>query len=198
LRNSAQEKRKDVKHALAEQKSYIKQLGKKLKKLIAAERARQERLARKRAAAAAAAAASHSTRRFDTSKLGGSHPRVVAIARRFVGRTPYVWGGTSPAGFDCSGLVQYCYREIGINLPRTSRSQFHAGSYIPPDRLDLLKPGDLVFFGRGASQSRIHHVAIYIGSGMMIHAPQTGMKVMVSSLTGRIASRGDYVGGCRP
>ncbi|MDR1776131.1 MAG: C40 family peptidase [Actinomycetes bacterium] len=126
--------------------------------------------------------------------LGSNHPEVVKEARKYIGVTPYVWGGTTPAGFDCSGLTQYCYRvAAGMSIPRTSRSQFTVGTFIPADRKDLLKPGDLVFFGYDADPTRIHHVGIYSGGGMMIHAPQTGQKVKES-----YAFRSDYVGAVRP
>lgn len=203
LRATAKRKQQQVDEALKEQEDYAARIDTQLKKLIAEERQRQERLARERAAAIAAAATAAganvtSTRTFDPAALGAAHPEVVPLAKRYVGKTPYVWGGTSPSGFDCSGLVQYCYAKLGISVPRTSRQQFRIGAYIPPDRLDLLEPGDLVFFGYGASQKRIHHVAIYAGDGMMVHAPQTGQMVSVTSLTARIQSRGDYVGACRP
>ncbi len=135
----------------------------------------------------------HSTPRRSASRIR----EVVAIAKRYL-RVPYVWGGTTPAGFDCSGLMQYSYQQIGISLPRTSRTQFHAGAYIPPNRLDLLEPGDMVFFGVGGDPDQIHHVGMYVGGGDFIHAPATGDVVRITSLAGRIASRGDYVGACRP
>jgi len=121
----------------------------------------------------------------------------VAKAREHLG-VPYVWGGVTPQGFDCSGLTRYAYAQIGIDLPRTSRSQFRVGAYIPPDRLDLLASGDLVFFGYDGDPSKIHHVGMYLGGGSYIHAPQSGDVVRIASLTGRIASRGDYVGASRP
>lgn len=206
LKRDAQLKYARLEKAVDEQERYLATIDAALKRLIAEERARQERLARERAAAEAArraaaqggGGAGRGGRTFDAAALGPAHPQVVAIARRYVGKTPYKWGGTTPAGFDCSGLVQYCYREIGISLPRTSRQQYRIGAFIPPDRLDLLQPGDLVFFGRGGDPGRIHHVGLYIGSGDMIHAPQTGELVSVASLTGRIARRGDYVGAVRP
>jgi len=201
LRDKARSKRAAIDTALEQQGQYLRSLNSKLKRLIADERERQARLARKRAEAAARRAASArraSGRDFNASTLGSAHGSVVPIARKYVNKTPYVWGGTTPSGFDCSGLVLYCYRKIGISLPRTSRQQFTAGSYIPPDRLDLLKPGDLVFFGRDGDPSRIHHVAIFIGDGKMLHAPQTGRRVSIDSFLDRVATRGDYVGGCRP
>jgi cell wall-associated NlpC family hydrolase len=130
---------------------------------------------------------------FDASKLKGPHAEVVRVAARYLG-VPYIWGGTTPTGFDCSGLAQYCYAQIGLALPRTSREQFRAGAYIPPDRKDLLEPGDLVFFGYEGDANRIHHVGIYAGGGSFIHAPQSGDVVRVTSLS----ERSDYVGACRP
>jgi cell wall-associated NlpC family hydrolase len=115
---------------------------------------------------------------------------------KYIG-VPYVWGGTTPKGFDCSGLTQYVYREIGISIPRTSRSQFRAGDHIAPGNLDQLVPGDLVFFGYGGDPGRIHHVGIYVGDGDFIHAPARGQTVTISSLTSRISRRNDYVGASR-
>jgi cell wall-associated NlpC family hydrolase len=198
LREKAREARQRVDEALTTQKEYLASLGRKIKSLVAQERERREREARAAAARAAAGSTYPPGREFDPKALGESHDEVIGVARRYVGHTPYRWGGTTPAGFDCSGLTQFCYREKGIVIPRTSRQQFRVGAYIPPSRLDLLRPGDLVFFGRDGDPSRVHHVAIFIGDGDMIHAPQTGELVSVSSLTGRIASRGDYVGAVRP
>lgn len=202
LRDQARERKTQMDEAVAAQKQYLSQIDSTLKKLIAEEEARLERIAREQAAEAARIAASKGVGRagrdFDPNALDAPHAQVVELARAYVGKTPYVWGGTSPSGFDCSGLVQYCYRQIGLELPRTSRTQYHVGAYIPPSRLDLLQPGDLVFFGRDGDPGRIHHVAIYSGGGMMVHAPQTGEMVSETSLMARIAERGDYVGGVRP
>ena len=201
LRSEARAKANEVQEALETQERYANSLKSDLKRLIVKERKRQEAIAAKRRAEAEARARAvakrNKTGRPFNGQLGAAHPDVVAIAEKYLG-VPYVWGGTTPSGFDCSGLVQYCYRQIGVNLPRTSRVQFHAGAYIPPDRLDLLTPGDLVFFGRGGDPGRIHHVGLYIGGGRMIHAPYTGARVSRASLIARINSRGDYVGACRP
>lgn len=202
LRDRARDRYRKMQTSVAAQKSYIAKLDATLTKLIAEEKARQEELARKRAAEAARLASTANVgragRAFEPSALGDPHASVVDLARRYVGKTPYVWGGTSPSGFDCSGLAQYCYAELGVSLPRTSRSQYRVGAYIPPNRLDLLQPGDLVFFGYGGNPSLVHHVAIFSGGGMMVHAPQTGEMVSETSLMSRIATRGDYVGAVRP
>lgn len=137
-------------------------------------------------------------RTFNSGSLGSPNTSVVDIARQYIGKTPYLWGGITPAGFDCSGLTQYCYKKIGISIPRTSRSQYQSGAFIPADRTDLLEPGDLLFFGTNKDPGRIHHVAIYSGNGRMIHAPQAGYKVAEVSLWARINSRNDYVGATRP
>lgn len=201
LLRSVRARRREVERALSSQKAYLAKIDSTLSRLIAEERERRERAARQRAAAAAASASAKvgsAGRVFDSDALGVPHSEVVAVARQFVGRTDYVWGGTTPSGFDCSGLTLYSYRAVGIGLPRTSREQYRFGAFIPPDRLDLLAPGDLVFFGRDGDPGRIHHVGIYSGEGKFIHAPQTGMKVSESSLLGRIAEKGDFVGATRP
>jgi peptidoglycan DL-endopeptidase CwlO len=203
LRQEARVKQQQFEDAYRKQETYVASLKSELKKLIEAERIRQEKIAAAKIAEAqrklrsvkngtASPGAS-----FDAGTLGAAHPEVVAVAKKYLG-VPYVWGGTTPAGFDCSGLCQYSYRKIGINLPRTSREQFHAGVNIPPDRLDLLDKGDLVFFGYDGDPGKIHHVGIYVGGGDFIEAPAAGMDVRISSLTGRIADRRDYVGAARP
>jgi peptidoglycan DL-endopeptidase CwlO len=100
---------------------------------------------------------------------------VVADARKYLG-VPYVWGGTDPkSGLDCSGLVQRVYKDLGIDLPRVSRDQATAGQ--PVSGMDQAKPGDLLAFN-----SPVSHIAIYIGDGKMIHAPQPGEKVRIQDV----------------
>lgn len=204
LRERARTKQAQVNEAVSRQQSFIAGLDAEIARLVREERERQARIAAERArqAAARAAAIAKNTaaaagRRFEPGSLGGGHPEVVKLALKYLG-VPYVWGGSAPeSGFDCSGLTQYVYAKAGITIPRSSRSQFAAGAYIPPDKLEALRPGDLVFFGYDADATRIHHVGIYAGSGDFIHAPMTGQDVMVSSLAERIDSRHDYVGACR-
>lgn len=99
--------------------------------------------------------------------------RIVAEARRFVGNTPYVWGGTTPRGFDCSGYTQYVYRHVGApRLPRTAEQQRRADRRIPRR---LARPGDEVFY---LSHGSAYHVAIYAGHGMQYAAadPRDGIR----------------------
>ncbi|MDQ2972254.1 MAG: C40 family peptidase [Rhodanobacteraceae bacterium] len=94
--------------------------------------------------------------------------------------TPYHFGGNTPAsGFDCSGLVDYVFRSAGVVLPRNSREI--ADMDAPKIRNDRLAPGDLLFFGR---RGRINHVAIYVGEGRFVHAPNTGGTVRLDQLDG--------------
>jgi hypothetical protein len=103
---------------------------------------------------------------------------IVRTARRFIG-TAYRWGGTSPReGFDCSGLTMTVYRLNGLELPRSARDQFRAGT---PVAHEALQAGDLVFFATG-STSRISHVGIYSGQGQFIHAPSRGNSIRSASL----------------
>lgn len=101
--------------------------------------------------------------------------RVVDIAKQYIG-TPYVYGGMSPAGFDCSGFAKYCYAQMGVNLNRTAASQTAHGTYVSKDNLVA---GDLVFF---ASGGYINHVGIYVGNGMMIHSPSPGKSVEIITI----------------
>ncbi|MFZ7119556.1 MAG: NlpC/P60 family protein [Eubacteriaceae bacterium] len=113
--------------------------------------------------------------------LGSS---IVATAKHYIG-IPYVRGGSSPSGFDCSGFTQYVFKQYGINLPRTSGGQGSAGGYV--SRSDL-KPGDLVIFSG--------HVGIYVGGSRFIHSPSTGGRVEITSLN-TAYWRSKYISGRR-
>lgn len=99
---------------------------------------------------------------------------------------PYVWGGTTPNGFDCSGFVQYVYRKQGVELPRTSRQMANAGRSIPPF-IDALEPGDLMLFE--GSNGVISHVALYAGDGRILHSSSSGNGVRYDDLS---TKRGQY------
>ena len=105
------------------------------------------------------------------------------IALRYLG-TPYSYGGASPAGFDCSGLVAFAFGQVGKSLPHSSYALWDGLPKVPRTRL---RPGDLVFF------NGLGHVGIYIGRGRYVHSPQTGETVEVATL----ASRDDYLGAVR-
>lgn len=103
--------------------------------------------------------------------------RALEVARSLLG-TPYARGGTGPGGFDCSGLVQYVFRQVGIDLPRSSREQYGKVSLVS---LKELKPGDLLFFR--IARRRISHVGIYVDEDRFIHAPSNGKGVSYAALS---------------
>ncbi len=105
---------------------------------------------------------------------------LTSLANSFLG-VPYLWGGTTPAGFDCSGLVQYCYREVfNIELPRTTYYQCEVGVEVP---FSELLPGDLLFF---AENGDVHHVAMYLGDGYYVEAPHTGDVVKITAMNDKL------------
>jgi cell wall-associated NlpC family hydrolase len=104
------------------------------------------------------------------AKYGG----VVGIAMQYLG-VPYVYGGSSPSGFDCSGFIMYVYAQVGVSLPHNAAAQYGYGT--PVDRSQL-QAGDLVFF------NGLGHAGIYVGGGSFIHAPHTGDVVKISSMSG--------------
>jgi cell wall-associated NlpC family hydrolase len=186
--------RRSIESQLAERQRLYVSVKDEIERMEAAERARQaelERQARARLAAAAAARASYRQGSLEVSsdpiatpvsddagsvsvnvppaKYGG----VVGIAMQYLG-VPYVWGGASPSGFDCSGLVMYVYAQVGVSLPHNAAMQYSSvGVFVSRDQL---QPGDLVFF------DGLGHMGMYIGGGQFIHAPHTGDVVKISSL----------------
>ncbi len=115
--------------------------------------------------------------------------QIVNEASKYLG-VRYVYGGTSPSGFDCSGLVQYVCRKVGVSVNRTSRDQYKNGVAVAKSNL---QPGDLVFFSKG---STISHVGIYAGNGQVIHSPRPGKSVCYASLAS-MSSYSRYVGARR-
>ena len=122
----------------------------------------------------------------------GAGQSAVNVAAQFLG-VPYVWGGTSPAGFDCSGLMQYVYKQLGYSINRVAEDQMKNG--IPVSREDL-QPGDLVGFYSSPGSGYISHVGMYVGNGIMIHAPHTGDVVKYTSIDGSYYSS-RFAGGRR-
>ena len=157
---------------------------------------RAEQASRKAARRAMVAAAAAKARSLGFADLADTPApsRVAAAAVQAaldqVGK-PYRWGATGPATFDCSGLTRFAYTAAGLTLPRTSRQQWSAGRHLD---VAELRPGDLVFWSHDpADPSTIHHVGMYVGQGLMVHAPHTGALVRVDALRAS-----GYAGATRP
>lgn len=139
-----------------------------------AHKAHRAHVARHGAAAARAhnrSTVSRSAPRSSTARGAG----VIGIASRYLG-VPYRYGGSTPRGFDCSGLVQYVYARVGVRLPRTAQQQYNATRHVARSQA---RPGDLVFFFVGG---RVTHVGIYAGGNTMIAAPHSGQVVRRQSI----------------
>ncbi len=118
---------------------------------------------------------------------------VLEIAKQYLG-VPYVYGGTSPRGFDCSGFVQYVYRQLGYDLHRVAAAQMTNGVAVSKENL---VPGDLVGFYSSPGGGYIGHIGIYVGDGMMIHAPHTGDVVKYTSIEEGTYHGSRFAGGRR-
>ncbi len=176
---------------LAERQRLLGSIRSEIGRLQAAERAQQARLAAEARARLNSPQTGIEVLAASTGSLGsvgGTDPipaappsrygGVVGIAMQYLG-VPYLWGGASPSGFDCSGFLMYVYAKVGVSLPHNAAAQYGYGT--PVDRSQL-QPGDLVFF------NGLGHNGMYIGNNQMIHAPHSGDVVKISSLTGWYAS----------
>jgi cell wall-associated NlpC family hydrolase len=184
--------KRDIEAGLAERRRLVESIKGEIARLQREEEARQARLAaaaqqRLQAELSAQKEAAVQAQQQGTDVVGASaitpegvsvapparFGGVVGIAMQYLG-TPYVWGGASPGGFDCSGFVMYVYSQVGVYLPHLAAGQYNYGT---PVSQDELQPGDLVFF------DGLGHVGIYIGGGQFVHSPHTGDVVKISSLS---------------
>ena len=184
--------KRSIEGQLAERQRLLASVKDEIERMEAAERRRQAELeaqARARLAAARAAANQESIElssggmpapvsddgsgSVSVSVPPAKYTGVVGVAMQYLG-VPYVWGGSSPSGFDCSGFAMYVYAQVGVSLPHNAAAQYSSvGVYVPREQL---QPGDLVFF------DGLGHMGMYIGGGQFIHAPHTGDVVKISSL----------------
>src|SRR6266508_1703431 len=184
-----------VESQLAQRQRLLSSIRSEIGRLQAAERAQQAELARQARARLSSAQTGAEVLAAGAGAMTGSDPTftpppsryggVVGIAMQYLG-IPYVYGGSTPAGFDCSGFVMYVYAQVGVSLPHNAAAQYGYGS---PVSRSQLQPGDLVFF------NGLGHDGIYIGGNAFIHSPHTGDVVKISSMTGWYAS--SYVGARR-
>ncbi len=131
-----------------------------------------------------------------TPPASGAAGKALSFALSQIG-VPYVWGGESPSGYDCSGLVQAAYRTARVSLPRTTQEQFDAGPHLPPSA--PLQPGDLVFFGPNTSD--VTHVGMVLRPGEMVDAPHTGAFVRTEPFPTTLGAEwgeDHYLGATRP
>ncbi len=202
LRQQRANERSTITAGIAQSQSLALGLEDEIAVLVQEEAARQEVLRQQAIAALAAAQGAAANAADSEVALGGSvdaytpaaiqlpptdgsiGAQAVSISMQYLG-IPYVWGGASTSGFDCSGLTMYVYAQVGVGLSHYTGSQWNEGARVPYDQLI---PGDLVFF-----RADLGHMGMYIGGGQYINAPQTGDVVKISSM-----NRVDYQGAVRP
>ena len=201
INDSLAKQRKDLNDRLASEQKLLGQINEANR--IAAAKAAADRAAAVRVAMVAKVSTrpsgtSGSTDPSETPGPSGSSPPdalpsvpssdqaavAVRAAMAQIGK-PYVWAGSGPASFDCSGLTMSSWRQAGVVMAHSAADQYASFKHVS---VDQLQPGDLVFFGHP-----IHHVGMYVGGGMMVHSPETGELVQVSPM-----SRGDLAGAARP
>ena len=183
---SKADQRRSIEGQLAERQRMLSSIKSEIASLQAAERLRQQRLeAQAQARLAATSAERQGGVEDQQASLFGPVDAVIAaapdaryggvvgIAMQYLG-VPYVWGGASPSGFDCSGFLMYVYAKVGVSLPHNAAMQYGLGTAVSKDQL---QPGDLVFF------DGLGHNGMYIGGGQFIHAPHSGDVVKISSLS---------------
>jgi cell wall-associated NlpC family hydrolase len=181
--------RSSIEAQLAEREALYSSIEDQIQDLLAEQREREQQLAEEARRLAAAQEESQATEGSTGTSSSGALPApssesiptpppgryggVVGIAMQYLG-TPYVWGGASPAGFDCSGFIMYVFAQAGVSLPHNAAAQYGSGVPVPRDQLQA---GDLVFF------NGLGHAGIYIGGGLFVHSPHTGDVVKVSSMS---------------
>jgi cell wall-associated NlpC family hydrolase len=183
--------RNQIEGRLASERLLYNSVRSQIAQMLSAQQAAQRAAARSAKAAATQVATpklSYGPVPTSSAVPGDRYASVVGIAMQYLG-VPYVYGGASPSGFDCSGLVAYVYAQVGVSLPHYTVAQYNYPDSVSVSRSQL-EPGDLVFFyGLG-------HVGIYVGGGNFIHAPHTGSVVRIDSLNGGGYSSA-YVGAKR-
>jgi peptidoglycan DL-endopeptidase CwlO len=180
-----------IRRLLATRRAMLATARAEVRAQVRAAQARRE--AARRAMVASAAARARALGFADLADAPAPNRVAAAAVRTALGQVgkPYRWGATGPASFDCSGLVRFAYADAGLSLPRTSRQQWSAGRHV---RVADLRPGDLVFWAHDpADPATIHHVGMYVGQGLMVHAPHTGALVRVDAVR-----PGGYTGATRP